>query len=69
MNPCRFPGPWRVEATEGGQFVVKDANGFGLAYVYARRDAALRDKYLTPAEALTIAETIAKLPNIADSVV
>jgi hypothetical protein len=54
-----IPGPWRVEASEGGHFIVKDANGFDLAYVYARNDEALRDKYLTPAEALVIAETIA----------
>jgi hypothetical protein len=57
-------GPWRVEATEGSQFVVKDANGFALAYVYARRDATLRDKHLTPAEALAIAEALAKLPEL-----
>jgi hypothetical protein len=23
-----FPGPWRVEPTEGGHFVVKDAGKF-----------------------------------------
>jgi hypothetical protein len=57
MNPRKFPSPWRVEATEGSQFVVKDANGFALAYVYARNDAALHGEYLAPAEALTIAET------------
>lgn len=65
MNPRTFPGPWRVEVTEGNQFVVKDVSGFVLAYVYARKDVALRDKYLTPAEALMFAEAIAaKLPSI-----
>src|SRR5688500_517541 len=68
MNPRTFPGPWRVEATEGGQFVIRDANNFALAYVYARSDSALHDKYPTPAEALTIAEAITRLAtaNIGD---
>jgi hypothetical protein len=68
MTPRTFPGPWRVEATEGSQFVVTDANGFPLAYVYARSDIALNDKYPTPAEALTIAEAITRLAtaNIGD---
>ena len=65
MSPRTFPAPWRVEQTEGGQFVVKDANGFSLAYVYARTDEALRDQDFSPAEAMVIAETIAKLPEIA----
>ena len=64
MSPRRFPGPWRVDITEGSQFVIKDANGFALAYVYARNDAALHGEYLTPAEALVIAEEIAKLPLV-----
>ena len=64
MSPRTFPGPWRVEATEGCQFVIKDANGFPLAYVYARSGSALHDKYLTPAEALTVAEAIVKLPEL-----
>jgi hypothetical protein len=37
-----FPGPWRVGATEGGHFVVKDATGFSVCYIYAREDEALR---------------------------
>ena len=61
MTPRKFPGPWRVEITEGTQFIIKDANDFALAYVYARSDSALHDKYPTPAEALTIAEAIARL--------
>ena len=27
MSARTFPGPWRVETTEGGHFVVKDATG------------------------------------------
>jgi hypothetical protein len=63
MSPKSFPAPWRVETTEGGQFVIKDATGFALAYVYARSDLALQDRFLTPAEALVIAKAIAKLPE------
>jgi hypothetical protein len=58
-----FPGPWHVEPTEGGHFVVKDAAGFSMCYVYARKDVALRSSYMTPAEAVVIAQAIAKLPG------
>jgi hypothetical protein len=65
MTPNRrFPAPWRVERTEGGHFVVKDANAFPICYVYARKDEALRGSYMTNAEAVVIAEAIAKLPNL-----
>jgi hypothetical protein len=46
------------------EFVIKDANGFTVAYVYARQDKALWDRFLSPAEALTIATAIAKLPEL-----
>jgi len=63
MTPNRrFPAPWRVEQTEGGHFVVKDATGFSICYVYARADEALRSSYMAHAEAVVIAETIAELP-------
>jgi hypothetical protein len=61
MNPRTFPGPWRVEVTESRQFVIKDSSGFPLAYVYARSDSALHDKYLTPAEAQSVAQAITQL--------
>jgi hypothetical protein len=61
MSQRKFPGPWQAEPNEGGNFVIKDANGFALAYVYARSDPALRDRFLTPAEASMIAHAIAKL--------
>src|SRR5215217_3974956 len=45
MKPNRrFPAPWRVERTEGGHFVVKDATGFSICYVSAREDEALRSR-------------------------
>lgn len=65
MSSRTFPGPWRVDVTEGGHFVVKDANGFPICYVYARNDEALRNIYMTPAEAIVIAEAIARLPELA----
>jgi hypothetical protein len=42
MSHRTFPAPWRVEPTEGCHFVVKDATGFSICYVYARKDEALR---------------------------
>jgi hypothetical protein len=41
MNHRTFPAPWRVEPTEGGNFVVKDATGFSVCYVYAGKEEAL----------------------------
>jgi hypothetical protein len=55
MSVRSFPGPWRVEVTEGGHFVVKDATGFSVCYIYARNDEALRNSYMTHAEAVVIA--------------
>jgi hypothetical protein len=59
-----FPGPWRVEVTASRHFVVKDATGFAICYIYPREDEALRGVYMTPAEAVAIAEAIAKLPEL-----
>jgi hypothetical protein len=39
MNPRTFPGPWRVEASEGA-FAVTDAKGFAVAYLYWKPHAA-----------------------------
>jgi hypothetical protein len=64
MEQRTFPAPWRVDTTSGGHFVVKDATGLALAYIYARTEPALRSEYPTPAEALQIAEAIARLPGL-----
>jgi len=61
--PGRVPPPWSVEDIDAC-FVVKDAGGQKLAYVYyedepGRRSAA---KLLTKDEARWIAANIAKLP-------
>jgi CRP-like cAMP-binding protein len=46
--PRRFPAPWRADLIPGG-YVVRDANGQALAYLYSRdNDAEARQaKVLT----------------------
>jgi hypothetical protein len=61
----RFPSPWSVEETDAC-FIVRDANGQALAYLYfedqsGRRAAA---KLLTCDEARRIAANIAKRPEL-----
>jgi hypothetical protein len=65
-----FPPPWSVEEPDSKLdrrcFIVRDANGHALAYVYfegeAGRQAAA--KLLTRDEARRIAANIAKLPEL-----
>ena len=49
-EPRRFPTPWKVEKIPGG-FIVKDANGVSLAYVYSDNRQL-------------VASNIAKLPGL-----
>jgi hypothetical protein len=65
MPERRFPPPWSVEETDAC-FIVRDADGHALAYVYfedepGRRAAA---HLLTRDEARRIAANIAKLPEL-----
>ena len=65
-SPRRFPPPWTIEELNDACFVVSDANGQKLAYIYyedepGRRAAA---KLLTKDEARRIAANIAKLPEL-----
>jgi hypothetical protein len=60
--PRRFPAPWRADKIAGG-YVVRDANGQALAYVYSRDNQAeaMQAKTLTKDEARRIAINIARM--------
>ena len=60
----RFPSPWSVEETDAC-FIVRDANGQALTYVYFEEEPGRRAAahLLTRDEARRIAANIAKLPE------
>src|SRR3954452_24061637 len=66
LQPRRFPAPWHIEE-RGESFVVCDAHGRALSFVYFddgdanRREVAKR---LTREEARRIAAMIARLPEL-----
>jgi hypothetical protein len=64
-EPRRFPAPWRADKIYGG-FVIRDANGQALAYVYSRDNEAeaRQAKVLTSDEGRRIAANIARLPEL-----
>jgi hypothetical protein len=39
MTPRRFPPPWRADKIPGG-YVVRDANGQALVWIYSRDSEA-----------------------------
>src|SRR5262249_12147672 len=60
-----LPPPWRAEKFSGG-YVVRDANGFAVAYVYGRSTEAeaIEAKQMKMDEARRVASNNAKLPDI-----
>jgi hypothetical protein len=63
--PRRFPPPWRADTIPGG-FVVRDANGQSIAYVYSRETEAeaRQANVLMKDEARRIAVNIARRPEL-----
>jgi len=65
MSERRFPAPWSAEL-QPNYYVVRDADGQQIAYIYYSNDPDRRAaaKLLTKDEARRIAANIAKLPNL-----
>ena len=65
MPVRRFPPPWSAEVTPSC-FIVRDANGQALSYVYYENEPGRRSaaKLLSKDEARRIASNIAKLPEL-----
>jgi hypothetical protein len=66
--PRRFPSRWHADPMPGG-YVVRDATGQALAYLYSRdnKDEARQANVLTKDEARRIASNIARLPELLES--
>jgi hypothetical protein len=62
----RFPPPWRADKIPGGGYVVRDANGQAIAYIYSRENEAeaRQAKVLTTDEARRI--NIARLQSCSE---
>jgi hypothetical protein len=63
--PRRFPPPWSIEERQES-FIVKDANGQQIAYLYFEDEPQrqMSMKRLSRDEAFLLAVNIAKLPSV-----
>jgi hypothetical protein len=63
--PRRFPAPWHADTISGG-YVVRDASGQSIAYIYSRGTEveARQANVLTKDEGRRIALNIARLPGL-----
>jgi hypothetical protein len=63
--PRRFPPPWSIEERQES-FIVKDANGQMLAYLYFEDESQrqMSMNRLSRDEAFLLAMNIAKLPSV-----
>jgi len=62
----RFPPPWSIEEHNNACFIMNDADGQTLAYVYFEDDRGRRGaaKLLTRDEARRLAVNFARLPDL-----
>jgi hypothetical protein len=60
----RFPPPWAVEEYRGISYIIRDANNFAVAYVYFATEQSYTRHLMSKDEARTIAESIARLPEM-----
>jgi hypothetical protein len=65
ISPRRFPPPWSAEETDAC-FIIRDANGQAVAYVYFEdeRGGRAAAHLMTKDEARRIATNVAKLPDL-----
>ena len=65
FSPRHFPPPWSAEL-QPNYYVIRDADGQQIAYIYYSNDPDRRSaaKLLTKDEARRIAANIAKLPTM-----
>lgn len=55
-----IPVPWKITDT-GSAFKIEDARGRSVAWVYYRREDALKAEYLSQDQAREMARAIARL--------
>jgi hypothetical protein len=69
MTARRFPPPWTFEDHNNACFIVKDANGANIAYVYYEEEKGRRTtaNLMPKDKARGIAVNIAKLPEMLDA--